>query len=74
MLGLLHLYHLHQAHEDKARALYDLSRDTVQEFPLAVVSLNVTLWTIQVCVRDGGRGEAAGGEHSPLGIATYIML
>lgn len=31
-----------------ASRLYRLSRSAEQEFPLAVVSLNITKWTVQV--------------------------
>jgi hypothetical protein len=51
MLGLLHLSYLHQSNTPRAQVIYCLSNDTEQEFPLAVVSLNITLWTIQVRMR-----------------------
>ena len=48
MLGLLHLCFLHDHNADNAARLYRLSRSGRQEFPLAVVSLNITKWTMQV--------------------------
>mmetsp|Transcript_37423 Transcript_37423/g.83278 ORF Transcript_37423/g.83278 Transcript_37423/m.83278 type:complete len:800 (-) Transcript_37423:69-2468(-) len=52
MLGLLHLYYL-QAHDAfNAAAIYNLSRDREQEFPMSIVSLNITKWTLQM-VREG---------------------
>lgn len=46
MLGLLQLYYLHQADPAAAGLIYQLSRSGRQEFPLSVVSLNITKWTI----------------------------
>lgn len=46
--GGLHAACYMQADTSRANQIYQLSRDPVHEFPLAVVSLNVTLWTVQV--------------------------
>ena len=37
-----------QHHPGNAACLWDLSRSGEQEFPLAVVSLNISKWTLQV--------------------------
>lgn len=48
-----------QADASRANQIYQLSRDPVHEFPLAVVSLNVTLWTVQVGARRRHAGVHA---------------
>lgn len=48
------LYAQHDA--VNASRLYRLSRSAEQEFPLAVVSLNITKWTVQV--RKGPSGQS----------------
>jgi len=48
LLGLLHMLLLHEHNASNAAKLYRLSRSDRQEFPLAVVSLNITKWTLQV--------------------------
>lgn len=58
MLGLLQLLHLWDAGPSNARAIYRLSRDADQEFPLAVVAMNVTKWSLQV-LRSGELNAAA---------------
>ena len=42
------MYLLHDHDPENAAKVYRLSRNGRQEFPLAVVSLNVTKWTLQV--------------------------
>ncbi|KAK3287830.1 hypothetical protein CYMTET_4676 [Cymbomonas tetramitiformis] len=42
VLGLVHLLYLHHHNEQSAAAIYMLSRDTIQEFPLAPLSINLT--------------------------------
>ena len=49
--------------------LYRLSRHPVQEFPLAIVSLNVTKWTL-VALRSGGLHRAANARGSVLEAAN----
>ncbi|GAX76823.1 hypothetical protein CEUSTIGMA_g4269.t1 [Chlamydomonas eustigma] len=48
VLGLLHLYFLYHHSRPNAMKIFRLSRSELQNFPLSVVSLNITLWTLQV--------------------------
>ncbi|MEW5299133.1 MAG: hypothetical protein WDW36_002177 [Sanguina aurantia] len=52
MLGLLQLYYLHQHDAAGAHTMFVASQDPVHEFPLAIVSLNITKWTLQA-LREG---------------------
>eukprot|EP00798_Chlamydomonas_sp_ICE-L_P015734 gene15734-21856_t len=47
ILGLVHLYYLHHHSAHNAQLLYSLSRSASQEFPLSIVSMNITKWTLQ---------------------------
>ena len=71
MLGLLHLCFLHDHNADNAARLYRLSRSGRQEFPLAVVSLNITKWTMQV--RAEQLAPFARRMHARM-CALYVMI
>eukprot|EP00879_Flechtneria_rotunda_P026631 GHRR01028410.1.p1 GENE.GHRR01028410.1~~GHRR01028410.1.p1 ORF type:complete len:133 (+),score=57.34 GHRR01028410.1:208-606(+) len=58
MLGLLQLLYLTHHDASAAKKLYQLSTGTKQEFPLAVVSLNITRWTL-AAVRSGALSTPA---------------
>jgi len=47
VLGLVQLLHLWDHHPGNAAVIYNMSRDAVHEFPLAVVAMNVTKWCLQ---------------------------
>lgn len=76
MLGLLHLCFLHDHNADNAARLYRLSRSGRQEFPLAVVSLNVTKWTMQVREEADGEGRRGRNEDHTgrLGVVAAVGL
>lgn len=60
---------MHMQHDAvNASRLYRLSRSAEQEFPLAVVSLNITKWTVQVRKGPWGQKVDASGllRASPL--------
>ena len=46
----MQLYYLHHHNTANAARLYRLSRSGRQEFPLSIVSMNITKWTLQVCL------------------------
>lgn len=73
ILGLLHLYYLHHHNISNATKIYQLSRNEQQEFPLAVVSLNITKWTIQV-VRQGLISKDANRTGSLTGAAAHFYV
>jgi hypothetical protein len=52
MLGLLQLLYLLKCEPAISRSIFALSRDKVQEFPLALISFNMTGIALQ-CLRDG---------------------
>lgn len=54
VLGLVQLLHLWDHHPGNAAVIYNMSRDAVHEFPLAVVAMNVTKWCLQVGHRGHG--------------------
>ncbi|XRB13616.1 ELMO domain-containing protein [Pseudoscourfieldia marina] len=58
MLGLVHLLLMSSANLMNARNLFELSRDPVQNFPLAIVSINVTRYCLQA-LRAGRLNRAA---------------
>ncbi|KAI8464761.1 MAG: ELMO/CED-12 family-domain-containing protein [Monoraphidium minutum] len=62
MLGALQLLALPQVAPAQAAALVRLSRSGDQEFPLAVVGLNLTAWCLAV-LRRGALGAAARRRH-----------
>eukprot|EP00241_Pyramimonas_parkeae_P003356 CAMPEP_0114244054 /NCGR_PEP_ID=MMETSP0058-20121206/11127_1 /TAXON_ID=36894 /ORGANISM="Pyramimonas parkeae, CCMP726" /LENGTH=712 /DNA_ID=CAMNT_0001356953 /DNA_START=355 /DNA_END=2493 /DNA_ORIENTATION=- len=51
MLGLMQLLYLHHHHKKNAEHIYMLSRDAVQEFPMAPLSINITRITLQALRR-----------------------
>jgi hypothetical protein len=50
ILGLVQLLYLHNHHKRNAERVYRLSRHRVQEFPLAPLSINITMATLTVRV------------------------
>eukprot|EP00192_Tetraselmis_astigmatica_P003290 CAMPEP_0117651604 /NCGR_PEP_ID=MMETSP0804-20121206/2182_1 /TAXON_ID=1074897 /ORGANISM="Tetraselmis astigmatica, Strain CCMP880" /LENGTH=597 /DNA_ID=CAMNT_0005457595 /DNA_START=246 /DNA_END=2036 /DNA_ORIENTATION=- len=63
MLGLLQLLYLWDHNPSNAATVYRLSRHPEQEFPLAVVAMNVTKWCLQV-LRSGQLAAAANSLQS----------
>eukprot|EP00775_Hariotina_reticulata_P010811 gene10811-10967_t len=58
MLGLLQLRYLTHHNAEAAHKLYRLSHSDLQEFPLAIVSLNITRWAL-MALRAGALLRAA---------------
>eukprot|EP00955_Chlamydomonas_euryale_P092345 364699-Chlamydomonas_euryale.AAC.13 len=72
IFGLLQLYQLYQHHQLSASRLHSLSR-SAQEFPLAVVSLNATLWALQA-LREGRLSRDAVRLRSVTDAATLFYV
>ena len=71
LLLSLQLVSLHCHHPGNAAAMYTLSRSSTQEYPLAVVSLNMTKFTLQVGGNWVGRLLACLGRQYAATCLTY---
>ncbi|GAX78447.1 hypothetical protein CEUSTIGMA_g5887.t1, partial [Chlamydomonas eustigma] len=73
VFGLLQLYLLYHHSRPNAMKIFRLSRSELQNFPLAVVSLNITLWTLQV-VKQGKLSQEANTGGSLVDAAGHFYV
>eukprot|EP00878_Enallax_costatus_P039042 GHUV01044558.1.p1 GENE.GHUV01044558.1~~GHUV01044558.1.p1 ORF type:complete len:100 (+),score=23.30 GHUV01044558.1:222-521(+) len=71
MLGLLQLLYLPHHDAAAAQQLYKLSTSPTQDFPLAIVGLNITRWTL-TALRAGCLTRAAHRLNSYTAAANHF--